>query len=828
MKTHRYILFIIACVLSIGTGWAGNWGNNKTYYYRGTAKTADTKMGSVYASISNERPTSGYKDNMNTDKENSFFTYTYYTPRSVTASSSTNPSATVYFYAQAKDGYQFDYWVDGNDNKIYGEDASATFTITSTNDGSPTEVTYTAHFKAIEKLKVASEEGGNASMEKTSDNHYKLTAHNRFDYAFAGWYVDDATTPVSTDMVINDVNTSSFTKTKTYTAKWTPKTVTYYRLRNQNGYYLSVVGNQGSSITHKDGSTDIFDGFKLDGTIKLTNTNVTTDPGTILKITSGDFKNNEYGTFNIEAQGLSLQSIMSNYILSVSGLGLAGTFSLIWDGNNSYQIKDKNQGYYIQSVGASTDGYFVGTTYSGANNDTWYFEPVDEEYIDSYYFGVVPERHAANGKHYTTLYTSFPYECKDGIKPYYADNVSAEGVANCYEITSGKVPAFTPVILECTSTNAASNRLVPLSDSDASDHLETTNLMKGNINLYTASTTQTTSKTFNSSGTMSDFSLSSNPRYFDLNSNDDPIFKTGTTSLESNKGYLICNYTGEILLIELWNPSLDIYVEGELDEEAASAEDFIAAQKENPNIMAVVLEEFEGSFKNIDNIIIQRGHDAATATYDCANFVLTDKINWGSPVSFTAKSGSYERSNVGGLNSVCMPFAISTSDLPEGSTIYTLNSIDTEKDEADFSAVSSVAAGTPCLIQCADDAALWDFLLSNASVTPEIASVAMQGSYTKKTLGTGYWKVNSDGTKLTNTTASSTITPFRSYVAVPEGMPAKALKIIFTTPTGIKNYDKVLTNDAAFYGIDGRETKTLRKGINIVRNADGSTRKILK
>ncbi len=823
MKANRFLLFILACILSIGTGW----GKSQTFYYKYTAKTStgNTTYGSVYANTTGTEPKS--KDF--TDKIES---------KSIAVDGYTAQSITLHLWAKPADGYTLEKWSDGTNTIAPGIEKNGVFSTsvelkaTGTSESKPSSYTYTATFTKLGVVHVLAGEGGAAYIDKINnkkDDVVKLTAHNLYDYNFKGWEHNESIVSTDKEYTLTVSNATA----GDYTAIFEKKTVTYYRLRNQNGYYLSIVGNQGYEIQHEDDGETFFDGFNLNGTIKLTKTNVITDPSTILKISHKAFNSGVYTEFNMEAQGINLKDVIKADIEKVkqqsSKFDMTEEFVLTWDGKDGYRIKNRDEGFFIQSVGSNSNAYFVSDAYPNANEDVWYFEPVDEEHIDSYYFGVVPERHAANGKHYTTLYTSFPYQCADDMKAYYADNVTDDGVANCYEITSGKVPALTPVILECTSTSASNNRLVPLSSDEVADDLEGTNLMKGVINLYTSMNGNTpvlSTTAFDASDN------NKTMRVFDLDSKDDPIFNknntnTPSTYLASNTGYLDYFYDGEILLIQLWNPSLDIYVDGELDEEGATAEDFIAAQKENPNIMAVVLEDFADSFQNIDNVIVQHGY-GSTATYDCANFVLTDKINWGSPVSFTAKSGSYERSNVGGLNSVCMPFAISTSDLPEGSTIYSLVTIDMEKSIASFEAVNSVAAGTPCLIKCADDAELWDFLLSNASVSPEVASVVMKGSYTKETLGLGYLKVNSDGTALTKTTASSTITPFRSYLVEPANMPAKALTIQFHTPTGIMNLDNITTGNDNFYSVDGRQSKALRKGINIVRNTDGSTRKILK
>lgn len=101
------------------------------------------------------------------------------------------------------------------------------------------------------------------------------------------------------------------------------------------------------------------------------------------------------------------------------------------------------------------------------------------------YLGVKPEI-AVGGKYYTTLYTSFAYQLSDGMKAYYIDQHKslniAEPAAEWIEI-GNKVPAATPVIIECSSNAPQDNKLMPLTDSEASAKI-TGNELTGNYFCY--------------------------------------------------------------------------------------------------------------------------------------------------------------------------------------------------------------------------------------------------------------------------------------------------------------------------------------------------------
>ena len=127
--------------------------------------------------------------------------------------------------------------------------------------------------------------------------------------------------------------------------------------------------------------------------------------------------------------------------------------------------------------------------YNRPNNDTpyrWRFHHIDEEHLNDNYFGALPSpKTFKNGKYYTTMYTAFPYRCLDNVKAYLVDKILDNGSIHLVEISDGIVPAYTAVILECSSTEAIGNRLLPLTTDP--EPLTSTNLLKGEIWLHDGS-----------------------------------------------------------------------------------------------------------------------------------------------------------------------------------------------------------------------------------------------------------------------------------------------------------------------------------------------------
>ena len=88
-------------------------------------------------------------------------------------------------------------------------------------------------------------------------------------------------------------------------------------------------------------------------------------------------------------------------------------------------------------------------------NAMWYIDPI-------YHFNVFPQQF--NGKYIATLKVPFEWkvEANSGVKAVYVITGVTNGVLQYKEIT-GTIPAGTPVILECSTSDPALCRLVPLS-----------------------------------------------------------------------------------------------------------------------------------------------------------------------------------------------------------------------------------------------------------------------------------------------------------------------------------------------------------------------------
>lgn len=115
-------------------------------------------------------------------------------------------------------------------------------------------------------------------------------------------------------------------------------------------------------------------------------------------------------------------------------------------------------------------------------------QPIDEAHMDEFWFGAsADESMDFDGGYWTSMYTGFPYECRDGVEAYYASKaVEANGLCyiNIEKIESGIVPPYSAVLLKCQGTRSRQNRLLPLDFNGDYPALEG-NLLSGVFQLYT-------------------------------------------------------------------------------------------------------------------------------------------------------------------------------------------------------------------------------------------------------------------------------------------------------------------------------------------------------
>ncbi len=206
------------------------------------------------------------------------------------------------------------------------------------------------------------------------------------------------------------------------------------------------------------------------------------------------------------------------------------------------------------------------------------------------------------------------------------------------------------------------------------------------------------------------------------------------------------------------------------------------AQLFNPN--GTVPANAPSSLSDADNIAVGTSFRHLKLSDD-ANFVFSEANNQ----NYKAKNIAYSRTLQKGWNTVCLPFAFSSSELNSGCEVEVFKAIREEGGETVlvFEKTTEVPAGVPCLILNGTNADItWNFSKMQESgiaftgqpTTNTSTDYYMNGSFSEKNIGTNHYKMNDAGNEFGKTSEEGVIYPFRAYVSPKTANANAALRIM--------------------------------------------------
>lgn len=215
----------------------------------------------------------------------------------------------------------------------------------------------------------------------------------------------------------------------------------YYRVKNvSTGRYMSLSDNHSRGVDFNSCTADC----GAMQTSKIMD-NIYSDPGSIFYLDHIDGV-----SYNVVGQGTSLHDII-NYYIYISPVG------------SYYKIYQEQKGQRITLSDlddVEENESYVATT---GGKTTWYITPLN---TTDNYIGVKPTI-SVGDKHYAAVFAGYPYTLGTGMKAFYINKViENEGVVIIKELT-GTIPANTPVLIECSSTDISKNQITPVLNSDA-------------------------------------------------------------------------------------------------------------------------------------------------------------------------------------------------------------------------------------------------------------------------------------------------------------------------------------------------------------------------
>ena len=529
MKTKIYLQFrwlLLCCFLLLS---ANMMAGSKTYYYKVTATASPTGEGKVYVS---DKPTTSANEQFDSAKDKD---------GSETVSGGAAASKKFYLFAQPEEGYVFDNWTTAN-GKVFSRmknPSTGMLCSTSTDQGNPSSFNFTANFvqKGAVVVSSSDESLGTIGINKATNavgEEITLTAYpDIFAGKFKGWTKDGK--------VVSYDNPYTFTVTEDNKGEYV---ATFDKIdMEKTGFYCivrNVKFNRNLGLMGISDKTVSSNNRYLKNSIMLLESNsdvMHSSPAFVLKITGTSDGKGSLINANMATQSMDSKSIANN----------AYTFSKYGDHFYIYGTAGSSTAYMVDYADAFTQEEGVGKVnhpgiYNGANENDgsyhWQVIPITRNSTDAY-FGAMPSEKAKVGdKYYTTMYTAFPYECLDGVKAYTVDNINADGSVHLKEITSGKVPSKTAVVLACNSTKPNENRLLPLLEEPAA--VEGNNLLKGEIWLKDEDKKEDQYRTKFNALTMR--VLGNTTGTFDNVNNSDVLEETGSTGtltyIKNNTCYL--------------------------------------------------------------------------------------------------------------------------------------------------------------------------------------------------------------------------------------------------------------------------------------------------
>ena len=258
----------------------------------------------------------------------------------------------------------------------------------------------------------------------------------------------------------------------------------FYRIQNKGaaGRYISI---QNTKVSDEAKNISISSGTSVNTAIEalqlIKPNDRYSDAGSILYITGSN------DGLTLEAQNMNTQKLLNN-------LG-KGDVKLLK--GNKGELMTYVSGYPIYLLDYGFDYPATMTSTCGVATSSWIKKELvlkeEQDYVlwtmkkidnENEFFGVKPTEGIQIGdKYYTTLYTAFAYQLPESMKVFYIDKYNYNGtpIAELKEITDRKVPASTPVIIECSSNDVSQNKVVLLEDNL---NKISGNKLKGNVFCY--------------------------------------------------------------------------------------------------------------------------------------------------------------------------------------------------------------------------------------------------------------------------------------------------------------------------------------------------------
>ncbi len=230
--------------------------------------------------------------------------------------------------------------------------------------------------------------------------------------------------------------------------------------------------------------------------------------------------------------------------------------------------------------------------------------------------------------------------------------------------------------------------------------------------------------------------------------------------------------------------------------------EFLALLENFPNAIAIAPRGFDVWPLDKKHIVV-RGENEWSHT--CNSFTLTDKVDFYSSVSFTAKTFSYTRDLVEGYNTICLPVGLGELDIPAKAGIYLYLVTSESQNQIYFLKFQEVSPGYAWLMKT-QEACTWNLVLSDARIEKTASETTwssvggldfagyMSGTYTL----TSKYKYDEEhpyyGLRNSDNMfapLANTLSPFRACISIRDIAPSEARSFEISTVGSITEIEGI-------------------------------------
>lgn len=256
------------------------------------------------------------------------------------------------------------------------------------------------------------------------------------------------------------------------------------------------------------------------------------------------------------------------------------------------------------------------------------------------------------------------------------------------------------------------------------------------------------------------------------------------------------------------------------------------------NTTAATMSGASVTFTNPNGLVLASSATQVSANKNvvvggtCANLTLTDGHPFVNPQAFTATTATYTLGSSyvagGSFATLTLPFNASTL----AGDAYAIETADLMAEQLKGTKVTSIEANKPVLVKAAGN-------YSGSGVTVEVVATGttytngqLVGSYTATEAPANSYVLQKHGDQvafyLVGTTRP-TVGPFRAYIKA-QSSNARMLKMVFDDEEvlGVESVELPAQPVQQHFDLQGRLQYGQYRGIGIVRNADGSVKKVMK